>query len=461
MNDSRNRSDPSSDPKPGQALLSLPREMIGMVASHPAQQANIVTIVRLINALRQCEEWSEFHDFQKHLFRELFQVEERRAECSRIIKRLQRGEKLPKDCPALPINGDPMKAASWKIEAYVFERLARQLRTVGDAMAWKCFNYDRRMIVAMSFNASAGPISRKEGLGYELGRVEELWAEGRFGLLHDLTNCIRIGDLTEFTLDRKPLIREMKKKARIPKDQRDRLQTAISAVNDGGPFSKDRPRTGFVELSEPHKTNLKALGDLIQLSKLHGFRGMKLLPGRAVMAFSLLRMHELWGDAPDKAMSVFELTRQSTMKRAKINTDAHHLRASSGDTSSRSVSMPPMSIYPFSADDCAFLICDLIVFETILSAESLVNILAEVGLKAEIVLPLKSKTMSEEEKVIEISLSDRRLTVHASGLYLLLYELLDPRAWARGIHHSLTRPVIPGEPALIFANEASTWANSR
>ena len=89
------------------------------------------------------------------------------------------------------------------------------------------------------------------------------------------------------------------------------------------------------------------------------------------------------------------------------------------------------------------------------------NVLVEVGLRTDIVLPLRSQTMSEEEKVLEIWLDDRRLTVHAPGLNLLLYEFLDPRTWARGIYESLTRPLIPGEPALIFANEASTWANSR
>jgi hypothetical protein len=461
VNDERNRLEPPRGPKPRQALLSLSHETIDEVLSHPAQRANVVSIERLIGLLRECEEWSDLYEFQKYLFKELHQVEERRAECSRIVKRLQRGEKLPKHSPAAPAKGDSSQAETWRVEAYVFERLARQLRTVGDAMAWMSFNYDRRVMVAMSFNASAGPMYGKEGLRHELGRVEELWKDKRFGLLHDVTNCIRIADITEFSLDGKAFFREMKKSAKIPRAQKERLQTAINAVNDGGPFSSDRPTSGFVELTEPYITNLKALDDLIQLSKKHGCRGMKLLPGRAVVASSLLRTHELWGDMPDKYKSIFDSTRQSAIRRAKIDTDKHHLRASSADTASRSVSLPPMSIYPFAAKDCAALICDLIVFEAILSAESLVDVLAEVGLRAEVVLPPKSQIMSEEEKVLEIWLGDRRLTVHAPGLNLLLYEFLDPRTWARGIHESLTRSVIPGEPALIFAHEAPTWANGR
>jgi hypothetical protein len=42
----------------------------------------------------------------------------------------------------------------------------------------------------------------KEGLSYELGAIQELWkTKGHFALHHDLTNCLRIADLTEFTAD--------------------------------------------------------------------------------------------------------------------------------------------------------------------------------------------------------------------------------------------------------------------
>jgi hypothetical protein len=44
-------------------------------------------------------------------------------------------------------------------------------------------------------------------LPFELGRIKELWEQdGHFGLQRDLTNCIRIADLTEALLmaDRQP-----------------------------------------------------------------------------------------------------------------------------------------------------------------------------------------------------------------------------------------------------------------
>ena len=51
----------------------------------------------------------------------------------------------------------------------------------------------------------------KEGLDYELGAAVEMRRQGRFGLLHDLTNCLRIADLTEFHPDGMKLLYEIKK----------------------------------------------------------------------------------------------------------------------------------------------------------------------------------------------------------------------------------------------------------
>jgi adenylosuccinate lyase len=40
----------------------------------------------------------------------------------------------------------------------VFERVWRQLKSIGDALAWRAFGYDHPVIVALSRNQSAGPM---------------------------------------------------------------------------------------------------------------------------------------------------------------------------------------------------------------------------------------------------------------------------------------------------------------
>lgn len=281
--------------------------MSGAVLTHPAQQAIVPRLAQLITWLRACEEPADFYEFQRHLFGNLYAVEERRAQCSRIIKRLRNGRSLPTDAPPPPANGDPTQLDSWKLEAFVYERLARQLRTVGDGLAWRCFSYDRRMILTLSRNQSAGPMFGKEGLPYELGRLTELWEnDGHFALLHDLTNCLRIADLTEFTNNSGALLREIKRKPHTDKKQMERAQTAVNAIMHGGPLPGGRPNARLVELTEPHVTNLKQLGDLIQLAKQHRSRGMKLPHSRALFAAWLPGALRRWGGDYQEGLRVLE-----------------------------------------------------------------------------------------------------------------------------------------------------------
>lgn len=444
--------------KPGQGLTSLGHEGALAILRHPAQQATASNIAQLISWLRSCETPSDFFEFQRHLFGYLYQVEERRAQCSRIVKRLKRGEKLPADAPDPPPSGDPVQLETWEFELYVYDRLARQLRTVGDGLAWRCFGYDRRMILTLCRNAAAGPMYNKEGLPYELGRIMELWErDGHFALHHDLTNCIRIADLTEFTHDGGALLREIKAKPHTEKKQRDRAQAAVDAIMEGAPLPGDRPGARLVELTEPYVTNLKQFGDLIQLAKRHGCRGMKLPQGRALMASSLPAFMQRWGHDTEEGARVLESTRQRAIKRAGIATALHHIKGVSGDTASRSPIMAPWSIYPFSPVDCASLICDLLIFETTVSVQALVDSLERAGLRGEILLPNANGQLNGDMGVVRAHWRDRALTWHAHGLNLLLYELAEPDTLARGMREALVMDDPPAEPVMAYTNEAAAW----
>ena len=91
------------------------------------------------------------------------------------------------------------------------ERIARQYRCIGDALAWRVFGFQRRYILAFCHNQSSGVMAGKEGLSFERQRVDQIFREdGQFALMHDLTNCLRIGDITVFG-DAGPVPIEVKK----------------------------------------------------------------------------------------------------------------------------------------------------------------------------------------------------------------------------------------------------------
>jgi hypothetical protein len=424
---------------------------------HPAQQEMVRTIAQLITWLRACESLEHCYEFQRHLFGYLYKAEERRGECSRVVKRLRRGQSLPADVLPPP-SGDPTKLETWELEAFVFERLARQLRTVGDGFTWTCFGYDRRLILALSRNDSPGPMYGKEGLPYELGAIQELWkTKQHFALHHDLTNCLRIADLTEFTADGGRLFHEIKAKPHTEKKQTERAQAVVDAINRGGILPSSTGDSRLVELQELYVTNLKPLNDLLQLAKQNGCHGMKLPQGRALFAASLPMMAARWKDHRDEGVHHLDSTRQQALKRAGIDKVIHHLKGYSGDTASRSPIMAPWSIYPFSADDCASLICDLLFFDTTVSADALVDSLERAGLTGEILLMPADTKLEGDMPVVRARWRDRALTWHAHGLGQLLYELAEPDTLAHGIREALLMDNPPSEPVMVYKNEAASW----
>jgi hypothetical protein len=447
--------------KPGQPLVSLDYTQSSAVIRHPAQQATASTIAQLITWLRSCETPEDYYEFQRHLFGYLFEVEERRAQCSRVTKRLGRGERLPADVPPPP-SGDPAQLATWELEAYVFERLARQLRMVGDGFAWTCFGYDRRLILALSRNDSAGPMYGKEGLPYELGAIQELWkTKQHFALHHDLTNCLRIADLTEFTADGQRLFHEIKKKPHTEKKQLERAQAVVDSIMHGGILPSSNGDFRLVELQEPYVTNLKPLDDLLQLAKRNGCHGMKLQQGRAIVASSLPAMIARWRNDPEEGTRVLDSTRQQALKRAGIEKAMHHIKGYSGDTAARSPIMAPWSIYPFSPIDCAGLICDLLFFDTTVSDAALVESLERAGLTGEVLLAPADVKLEGAMPVVRARWRDRAVTWHAHGLGQLLYELAEPDTLARGMSEVLRMSDPPDYPVLVHKDEAASWFSVR
>ena len=440
--------------KPGQGLVWLGPQASGQVMAHPAQRAIFDRIVELIEQLRALEQPADFYEFQRLLFGLLYQVEERRGQCSRMIKRLQRGRGAPQDAPPPPHSGDPSQKASWELEAYVYERLARQLRTVGDGFAWRCFGYNRQVIQTLSRNDSAGPMYGKVGLPYELGTIQHLWeSDGHFALHHDLTNCLRIADLTEFTGEAGALLREIKRTPHTEKAQMDRAQAGTNALMHGG----DLPGARLVRLAEPYITNLKELGELLDQAKEHGCQGMALSQGRALIASSLSACLRIWGTDREAQGQALAITRREATEQAGIAGALHHIKGVSGDTAARQPILAPWSIYPFPPADCAALICDLLIFESITSDQALMDSFERAGLRGEVLLTPSSGQLAGAMGVVRGHLGQRELTWHAYGLGVMLFELAEPDTLTRGSAELLRMADPPAEPTIAYSGEAGTW----
>ena len=166
-------------------------DLIEFIMRHPAQQRACAEIADLLTELRSCGEVlanaDRYDHFQRRLYLEVITVQARRDVIRREIKRVERGAAVGSEALAtlpdldalggpLPFSsqftdeltssrvaGDPTIYARLLVEEIVTDRIERQLRSVGDALAWRALQFDRRIVWALSRNERTGAMTVRFG----------------------------------------------------------------------------------------------------------------------------------------------------------------------------------------------------------------------------------------------------------------------------------------------------------
>ena len=428
------------------------------VMRHPAQQRNVTVVEALIGQLRVCRTFEQFDDFQRELFQYLHHREQHRSDCRRCAARLARGRPLPTLLPQLPPGADPHDPETWRIEDLVLDRICRQLRAVGDALAWRASGYDRRYVIALSSNASPGAMAGKSGLPAELGAATELRRRGSLGLLHDLTNCLRIGDITEFKRDGSKLLYEIKTKATAKTaPQRRRMEAAVEAVMDGGDLP-GRPGNRIVTPMKRCGTHIRTLVTGLDRAVRRGIAGTAISDYRALTAISYPTVARTRaGDSATQLLENFNTERQKAIERAGIAGVLHHVRIASATRNHDFVpSVMPFALFPLPPKQAALLICDYLVFDLTCSPERIGAELQRLGFIAEIPLTTANDNLASGDTVVRLRMGSRGIQLHPGALYEFLFECLDLGAWAAAIAEVLHDPKAPPHPVFAFST-TNVW----
>lgn len=423
------------------------------VMRHPAQRHNIGVVESLIGRLRRCRTIDDYDNFQRALFQHLHHCEQHRSECRRCAARIDRGRSLPTPLPQLPGGADPTDPDPWRIEDLVFDRVCRQLRAVGDALAWRVSGYDRRYVIALSSNDSPGPMAGKSGLPHELGAAVDLRNRGSLGLLHDLTNCLRIGDITEFKPDGSRLLYEIKSSPNARTGpQRRRMRAAVEAVMTGGELP-GRPGNRIVVPAVRCTTHMRTFVSGINDAHTRGIAGTGISDSRALTAFSFPTLANTSAAAtPEQLLNDFNAERQSAIEQAGIATTLHHVRVASVTRNHDFLpNVTPFALYPLPPLQAALLICDFIGFDVTVAPERITRRLESYGITADIPLPYSNDNLVATDTVIKLSKGSRALRLHPGALYELLMECLDLTSWASAIADVLDDPNAPPHPVLAFS----------
>ncbi len=231
------------------------------VFAHPRHEAAQKALPDLIVQLRAAANVKDGYELQQELIGHVRETEEARNAFSKAVEQMEDGKSPQPGAPEPRSGRDPSLLETWRFERGVCERVARQFRCVGDALAWRVFGFERRNIIALCQNDPPGVWAGKAGAPAELDTVEQAYRrDGQFAILHDMTNCLRIGDVTVFRSDGSRETIEVKSS---PQRSKSAQQRRIHAVNDALQNAaalpgKDR-RARLFDVDVPFRTHLDLL----------------------------------------------------------------------------------------------------------------------------------------------------------------------------------------------------------
>ncbi|WP_331751884.1 hypothetical protein OG713_45895 (plasmid) [Streptomyces sp. NBC_00723] len=440
-------------------LTDMPSDRLDALIKHPFHRETVERLVGFIRDLRECRTPENYVAFQQDLLHATLAANAARAERSRVIKRLRRGQKLPADAPDLVV-GDPHDLDDWRLEQDVLERVGRQLRSIGDAMAWQAFHYDRRHILALRRNESPGPMTlSKEGTVHEIQFAHQQWIEHRqFAMLHDLTDCLRIGDVTVFTKpdrnnEQDILLYELKTNPnRREGPQLERTRLAAEALHRGGPLPGHR-NARLIDTGVPYATHLSALADAFDHAHRDGLKTMRVPGQRGLLTLDIHAAGNRWSS--QEATRQFKAQYNALLRRTRLT--GQRVCYGSGDSAARNHLTAPWGIYPLQPTQCAGLIADVLVFTVTLSSDNFVEELRRAGLDVRWVLP-EGTEIESAPHLLEINGHGRRLQVARAEIERVLLELTDLQTWAEGMDRLLEKTESRCQPWPYFTEEHQVWA---
>jgi hypothetical protein len=436
-------------------------DQIDVILTHPAHQQTLRAMIDLIQALRACRSADDMYHFQGRLRGMVLDTEKRRAAISQQIKRLDKHRNLTADAPELGTALDRLDRASWALEGDVYERIWRQLKSIADALAWKVFGYQRNIIVALSRADAPGPMYGKTGLAAELEFIGTAWRENReFVLHHDLTNVIRVGDVTVLDRDGWAWLREIKtnQRYRIPAQERLLADTSQVLADEAG-----RLPSGYVPVRTTidYRSNLAGLRDILGLAHARsGIAGGVVSSGRAVVAASQFTAAGRYNAEQFSIRFSAELAR--VRRRIGADDPTHTLTLLSIDQAGRTLVRPPWAIYPIAADVAASLIADGMFFAVCMNPDKIIGSLAKAGVEASWLQRLDGTENPAKPLLKVAARSGNRLwstSLNLAAIAELMLELIDLRTWSRQVAAMLSGEFPAGiRPWPCFAREAKVWA---
>ena len=278
-----------------------------------------------------------------------------------------------------------------QMHLFAHKNVARIAKYVVDGIAWRRLNYDRPIIRLLSSNKRAISIDVKEpGLRGVLNVARGITTRHKsYVIINDLTNFIRIGDLTE--IHKKAIyIHECKQKGKLVRNiftllrdlrkikniskQTEQLLTAQTAITHRKIIVNDKLTVQIEDLDVPFYSHLRAVKSVISKTRRKGYYSKSLASYLFVTCLDLKKAAKQTKVVEWKRSPLPVQWNQKDFIVPFTNTDTFYKNEDAFIPN-----WTPYSIFPFSAKSCMALLSGNIVLTALLNLTKLYEFLGDNG----------------------------------------------------------------------------------
>jgi len=326
------------------------------------------------------------------------------------------------------------KARHINSEIVSYEFTNKALREIVDGIVWRYFNFNRAILYMLADKAPIESIKPDQGLIKSLYEFGEIFLEpDDFAILNDITNFLRVGDITRIDKDGNIELIEVKSSKKLRGGriarQKQRMTELVEFFNTGiGEY--DGNKAILVDSDIRQRNYLKMMLDCIKKARYRGYEST------LIGNYLILEIVDVGKDFDFNQMKkYFKSKHKSVWERWRKSNDFVP-RISFIEKLEFSRNYAPYSIYPFDVDICADILMGKILVFSFLNYSEIIRIFEKAGWKAVEFLFSKSTNELKEEventepkdiTLLKLRKSGCTINVPPAWFGSLCFELLSPR----------------------------------
>ena len=251
----------------------------------------------------------------------------------------------------------------------------KALREIVDGIVWKYFNYNRALLYMLADKQPIETIRPDEGTFNNLYEFADVFLENdAVAIYNDITNFLRIGDVTKITKDNVIEIIEVKankkRGGRITR-QKDKMSEIVQFFNTGI-TNYDGKMLKVVDSNLKQNNNLSLLYNAIKKAKYSGYES--LLIGK----YLILQVVDQSKIKDDTFISYFESRHKAVQGEWKKSND-FIIRSFFIDKMEYSKNCAPFGIYPFDVETCTDIMMGKLMISAHLNFTEVLRIIKRAG----------------------------------------------------------------------------------